>query len=126
MGRIRIAVAEDDDVMRAWLVNALTVGETDVHQATSGAELVALLAEHGPFDLLVTDLSLPWMDGLQVIASARSAGVRTPVLFVTGHDHEGLAGLIARFGDSLLLRKPVGIAELRAGAQNLLARHPHP
>src|ERR1700690_1737776 len=80
----RLAIADDDPDSLDLLIETLQSPTTDVSSAASGAELVALLTEKGPFDLIVTDVSMPWMEGLSVMRSARAGRLRTPVLVITG------------------------------------------
>jgi CheY-like chemotaxis protein len=91
-----------------------------VHSATSGAELVVLLADHGPFDLIVTDIDMPWMEGLGVVRSARAAQIETPVLFVSGVDRPDLSAAVAALGKAQILRKPVALSALRRAVGELL------
>ncbi len=80
----QVVIAEDDPDALELLGEALRPLRVQLHKASSGAELVVLLADHGPFDLIVTDIGMPWMEGLAVIRSARAAEIETPVLFVGG------------------------------------------
>jgi len=75
---LRIAIADDDPDSLALLHLALESPMTEIYEATNGVELVQLLIENDPFDLVVTDVLMPWMEGLQVLRSARVAEVMTP------------------------------------------------
>jgi CheY-like chemotaxis protein len=86
--------------------------------------LVDLLAENGPFDLVVTDVLMPWMEGLQVLLSARAAEIRTPVLVITGLTRPDLQAQVDRLGNAKLLRKPFGIPELRTAVADLMTEQP--
>ena len=77
-------VADDDPDMLAVLTDALERLGYEVVQVESGAGLVDQLANEGPFDLIVSDISMPWMDGLKALRSVRTAGVATPVIVMTG------------------------------------------
>lgn len=121
MAVARIAIADDDPESLDLLRSALWSPTNAIEEATSGAELVELLAERGPFDLVITDVSMPWMEGLQVLQSARAANVRTPVIVVSGLSRSDLEGQISRLGNARLLRKPFAIADLRRAVSELLA-----
>jgi len=120
----RIVIADDDpdslELLRLALGNPLV----EICEATNGAELVQLLAEDGPFDLVVTDIHMPWMEGLQVLHSARAAEVKSPVLVITGLAGTDLQAKVDRLGNAKLLRKPFGIPELRAAVADLMAGQP--
>lgn len=117
----RIAIADDDPACLEMLRIALRSRHTEICEAVNGAELGRLLAEKGPFDLVVTDIHMPWMQGLQVLRSARAAEISTPVLVVTGLTQTGLQAKIDSLGNAKLLLKPFGIPELRAAISDLMA-----
>jgi two-component system cell cycle response regulator CtrA len=95
---------------------------TEIHEATNGVELVQLLIENDPFDLVVTDVLMPWMEGLQVLRSARVAEVMTPVLVISGLTRPDLRATVDRLGNAALLPKPFGIGDLRASISDLMSR----
>ena len=117
----RVAIADDDPDSLDLLIHSLRSPTTDISSAASGAELVELLADHGPFDLIVTDVNMPWMEGLSVIRSARASQIHTPVLVITGLARPDLEAEVARLGNARLLRKPIALADLRQAVGELLA-----
>lgn len=120
----RIAIADDDPDSLELLRLALAGPTTEIREATNGAELVQLLGDDGPFDLVVTDVHMPWMEGIQVLRAVRSAQLNTPVLVITGLARAGLQEKVDRLGNARLLHKPFGIAELRQAVAALLAKTP--
>jgi len=78
---VRVLVADDDPLLLATVADALTHLGGNVTSAASGAELIEQMANEGPFDLVVTDISMPWMNGLQAMQAARTAGLGTSVIF---------------------------------------------
>jgi two-component system cell cycle response regulator CpdR len=116
----RIAIADDDPESLELLSASLQSPTTEICTAASGAELVVLLAEHGPFDLIVTDVDMPWMEGLAVIRTARASEIQAPVLVITGLSRPDLEASVARLGNASLLRKPIGISDLRSAVAELL------
>ncbi len=116
----RVAIADDDPEMLDLLGDILGGPTTVIHKAASGAELVVLLAEHGPFDLIVTDIDMPWMDGIAVIRSARGSEVDSPVLVISGLSRPGLTAEVERLGNAKLLRKPIQVSTLRKAVSELL------
>ena len=79
----RILVADDDPELLDVVDENLTRRGADVTRATNGAELFENLAEKGPFDLIVTDVAMPWMTGVQAMHAARTAGLGTPIVVMT-------------------------------------------
>ena len=99
---------------------ALGSPATEIYQATNGIELVQLLLDHDPLDLVVTDVLMPWIEGLRVLQSARAADVMTPVLVITGLARPDLQTMVDRLGNATLLHKPFGISALRAAVAGLM------
>jgi CheY-like chemotaxis protein len=118
----RIVIADDDPETLELLSDILYSPTTEIHKATSGAELVVLLAEQGPFDLIVTDVDMPWMEGLAVIRSARAAKIHAPVLVISGLSRADIPATVAGLGNARLLRKPIAVADLRDAVAELLGR----
>jgi two-component system OmpR family response regulator len=117
----RILVADDDAELLTVVADALERMGTNVACAGTGAELVRRLVEQGPFDLVVTDISMPWMDGLQAMRSVRYAGLAPALIFITGLTDGSLTDRVAALGRrAVLLRKPFELAELQAAVHELL------
>lgn len=115
----RVLVADDDAPTLALVATALERLGCQVTRAEDGDELLQALAESGPFDLFVTDISMPWMTGLQVAHSARAAGLKTPVIVMTALPIE--AAQVDELGDqAILLRKPFGLKQLVGAVHHLL------
>ena len=119
----RILVADDDQMLLETIADALEQLGATVVRARTGAELIEELGDAGPFDLVVTDISMPWMSGLQAIHSVRAAGLSTPVIVMTALDSERVDAQVRTLGrDAILLRKPFAFADLAAAATELLQR----
>jgi len=113
-----VLVADDDAATLALVADVLERLGCIVTRAEDGDELLQAIATCGPFDLLVTDISMPWMTGLQVTYSARAAGLTTPVIVMTALPID--AARIDALGHTILLRKPFGSKQLEAAALHLL------
>ena len=116
----KVAIADDDSETLDLLSDILSSPTTVVYKAASGAELVVLLAEHGPFDLIVTDVDMPWMDGLAAIRTARGSEHQAPVLVISGISRPELSAEVERLGNARLLRKPICLPALRQAVSELL------
>jgi CheY-like chemotaxis protein len=116
----KVAIADDDSETLDLLGDILSSPTTAIYKAASGAELVVLLAQHGPFDLIVTDVEMPWMDGLAAIRSARGSEVQAPVLVISGISRPGLSVEVEGLGNAMLLRKPIELSALRQAVSELL------
>jgi DNA-binding response OmpR family regulator len=120
-GNQRVLVAEDDLEMLGAVAEAFERGNYDVVRAENGAELVEQLANHGPFDLIVADVSMPWMDGLKALSSMRAAGLATPVIVMTALREEQLPNQVRALSPAVLLRKPFELDELDAAVTLLMS-----
>ena len=116
----RVAIADDDPDTLQLLSDILCSPTVEIFKAMSGAELVVLLADQGPFDLIVTDIDMPWMEGLAVIRSARAAEIQAPVLFISGMSRPNLQAAVECLGNSRLLRKPIAVSTLRKTVSEML------
>jgi DNA-binding response OmpR family regulator len=117
----RILVADDDPELLSTVADALERMGGDVARAGTGAELVRRLVERGPFDLVITDIFMPWMDGLQAMRSVRYAGLAPALIFMTGLADDSLPDRVAALGRrAVLLRKPFELAELESAMHDLL------
>jgi len=115
----RVLVADDDAPTLSLVATALERLGCQVTRAEDGDELLQALAEAGPFDLFVTDISMPWMTGLQVAHSARAAGLDTPVIVMTALPID--AAQVDELGDhAILLRKPFGLKQLVSAVHHML------
>jgi len=81
----RILVVDDEPGIRAFLTRALSRVECELLVASSGAEAVALFDGAAPIDLLLTDLMMPGMNGLELGRRLRQQIPDLPVLYLTGH-----------------------------------------
>jgi DNA-binding response OmpR family regulator len=113
-------VADDDADVLAAVSDALASLGFTVLSVDSGAGLIDSLATDGPFDLIVTDISMPWMDSLKTMRSIRSAGVTTPVIVITALTDEQIPNRVQALGaNAILLRKPFDLDELAAAARRM-------
>jgi CheY-like chemotaxis protein len=121
----RVLVADDDPEMLSAVADALARLGCDVSRAESGAELVDHLANEGLFDLIVSDISMPWMDGLKTLRSMRTAGLATPVIVMTALKDEQIPAQVRALGpNAILLRKPFELDELEAAVATLIPLQP--
>lgn len=121
----RILLADDDAALREFASRALAIDGHEVTLASGGVEALAwLTAGDARFDLLVTDIHMPAMDGLSLAEEAGKACAGMPVLLMSGFAVE--AARIAATGANVagLLHKPFTLAEVRARARAALLTRP--
>ncbi|MDX6214402.1 MAG: two-component system, OmpR family, response regulator MprA [Frankiales bacterium] len=117
----RVLVVDDDPELRAALTRALTIDGYAVSAVSNGAKALEAVRELEP-DVLVLDVMMPVLGGLEVCRRLRAGGDRTPILVLTARDQVGdrVAGLDAGADD--YLAKPFALEELRARLRALLRR----
>ena len=107
MDKKSILVIDDDSDVLDLVSAILQKAGYEVEQASTEDEILQRLTGGGRFDLIVTDVWMPWMSGLQVAHFAHVAGHTTPVLFMSGFDDPSLEDRVRIFGEHVrLLRKP--------------------
>lgn len=118
---MRILLVEDDELLGAGVRDALERARYAVEWVADGRHALAALRASA-FDLVILDLGLPGMDGLEVLRSLRTGGGATPVLVLTARDTaaQRVAGLDAGADDYLV--KPFDVEELLARLRALQRR----
>jgi two-component system, cell cycle response regulator CpdR len=114
----RILLAEDDDVMREYLARALTRSGYDVQEAATGRVALEFL-ESGTFDLLLSDIVMPEMDGIELAQRAQAMPIPPRVMFITGFAAVALQATNA-MPEARTLSKPFHLKDLVAEVGQLL------
>ncbi|MGE6318893.1 response regulator transcription factor [Pseudomonas oryzihabitans] len=122
---MRVLLIEDDPDLGEGIRTSLREEGYTLDWLKDGESAVHALREEG-FDLVVLDLGLPRLDGIQVLRQSRANGLTTPVLILTARDdtEDRVAGLDAGADDYLV--KPFDIKELKARLRALLRRRNGP
>ena len=115
----RVLVVEDDDDLRGMLEDTLTDAGFSVRGASHGAEALRLLQHEIP-NVIVLDLMLPWVNGIEVLATVRQQPhlLNVPVLVVTGTVTSAFD--LRSFGPLRVLRKPLDVEALVPTIHDLL------
>ena len=114
----RVLVVDDDPMLLSLLVDTLQTIGYEVVGALGGAQALDLLAR-SRFDLMVTDIKMPDIDGIQLLKMARHLYAGMPVLFITAYASPQMIGEAAPDG---FLSKPFRIQHIEALIERTLAR----
>lgn len=115
----RVLLVDDDPAYGEYVRRVLTSGGFDVtHQPDAESALARVRAER--WDLLVTDIRLPGMTGLELLERVREAAPGLPVAVLTGHASVDYAVSALRGSAAEFLQKPVSRPELIARATELI------
>src|SRR5579872_1886799 len=118
-GRPRVLVVDDEATIRDLLSKTLALAEYDVDMASDGRTALDRLRII-PYDLLITDLKMPGVDGLTVIREARRLKADLPVIIITGFSNEASAIEAVNLGVSGYLTKPFRVPRVLAAASKAL------
>lgn len=119
--RVRILVADDDPAVRESLRRSLSFNGYQVTLASDGTEALTAAADPAP-DLVLLDVNMPGVDGLEVCRRIRASGSDVPVLILTARVEVGDRVLGLDAGADDYLPKPFALEELLARIRALLRR----
>jgi DNA-binding NarL/FixJ family response regulator len=119
----RILIADDHEVLREGLKSLLAKSRPDWEicgEATNGDEAIRYVQELKP-DLLILDITMPGISGLEASQRIRKLGIRVPVLIFTTHDSERLSVEVQRVGAQGYVLKSQAARNLVLAIDTLLA-----
>ena len=115
----RILLADDNEKVRRLLARTLEAEGYSVVEAGTGKEALAHLNSSQEFDLLLTDLEMPDMDGLQVLTEAKRTDPELPVIAISGAFSGRLLRFAATFGVPTI-EKPFSVPALLQAVESAL------
>ena len=122
---IRALLADDDSLLLDVVTTVFEHLGFEVTCASSGGALLDCIADDEEFDIIVTDVAMPWMTGLQVMHSARAAGLPCPVVVMTALRDPDMLRQVASLGlGAVLLLKPFSLTELYVAVEAALIGTP--
>jgi len=128
-GRLRILIVDDDPLLLKSLCETLELDGHDVVTANGGQAgidaFIAVVSNHA-FDLVITDLGMPYVDGRKVASAVKSSAPATPVILLTGWGQRLVAEGDAPAHVDRVLSKPPKLREVRAALAQLAPRPDSP
>jgi CheY-like chemotaxis protein len=120
-----ILIIEDSEALRAQMEQHLAGQQHRCATAANGYEALAILREQGPFDLVITDIFMPEMDGIEVIEQMKALQPTLKVIAISGGSM-GMSGqsmldIAQGLGATITLPKPFRLAELDQAVRTALA-----
>lgn len=122
---MRLLIVEDDEPLRQYLQRSFEAMHCQAEVAADG-EQASALASKGSYDLVILDLNLPKMDGLEVLKEIRARDAAVPVLALTSRREVKDRVATLDLGADDYLPKPFAFSELSARARALIRRTKHP
>ncbi|MBD3402695.1 response regulator [candidate division GN15 bacterium] len=117
--RFRLLVVDDEDVVVSLVRDALEDDEVILDGALSGREALALFERH-PYDLIITDIRMPGMDGIELVAHIRAKNPEVAIIFMTGYANLNSAKDAIKQGASDYIMKPFELNEIRQAVRRAL------
>jgi DNA-binding NtrC family response regulator len=117
----KILVVDDEKHVRTLFERVLVKEGYQVECAASGSEAIDKLASNS-FDLVVTDLKMDGIDGLDLIKKGKRAKQDLPFVLISGYGTAQTAGLAAKEGADVFLMKPIDITELKSAVKKALRK----
>jgi len=118
----RVLIADDEESMRALVARAIAMDGHDIVAAQDGAEALEILVrDSGAYDLLLTDIQMPVMDGIALALTAARDFPKVTILLMTGFadQRERASNLNAIVHD--VITKPFSVADIRTAVADALA-----
>lgn len=109
---MKILVVDDEEGARDLFNTILTDEGYEVFLADGGVEALVLFKSH-PFNLVITDIKMPVMDGLQLLQEIRKMGSKTDVIMVTAYGEVESYLKAMSLGAAEYINKPIRIKELK-------------
>ena len=119
--RQTILIIEDERAISNFISRALNANEYRTIPAYTGKEGLSLFFSHGP-DLVLLDLGLPDIDGLEILAQLRDLPREVPVIIISARDREAEKVRALDMGADDYVVKPFGVSELLARIRSALRR----
>ena len=117
-----VLIVDDEESMRLLVARAIAMDGHDIRTASDGAEALEILGRtDSPFDLMLTDIQMPVMDGIALALSAARDFPDVTILLMTGYaeQRERASGLSAIAHD--VISKPFSVADIRTAVADALA-----
>ncbi len=118
---IRVLIAEDDRAFRALLAETLQQPGREIRLAANGREALEALRET-PYDLLITDIRMPEMGGMELLKEAKRLCPNILVIIITGYASLETAIQALKEGAYDYIRKPFNLEELKVSVENACVR----
>jgi two-component system response regulator FlrC len=115
---MKILVVEDDPNLREAIVDSLMLKGHQVHDVSNGIEAIKVIAQSS-LDIVLTDINMPQMDGLQLLAHVKKHQPWLPIILMTAYGDVGQAVKAMQIGANDYLMKPFEVQELSAVSKNL-------
>lgn len=109
----KVLIVDDQNGIRILLAEVLKLDGYMTLTAASGLEALQLIEQH-TFDLVILDVKMPGMDGIEILARIRKAGLSVPAIMMTAYDELQIIDEAKSYGILTHFKKPFDISEVRS------------
>jgi excisionase family DNA binding protein len=110
--RVNILVVDDEDVTRQFIVSVLSMGQRQILTASSGEEALEI-AKQTDLDLVLLDLIMPGISGVETFRQLHALRPELPVVIVTGYPDSDLMSRALEIGPFTMINKPIDVSHLQ-------------
>jgi CheY-like chemotaxis protein len=123
MNKKRILIADDEENMLITLGFILESAGYDISASTNGKQAMSMILseKNNPFDLLILDVQMPYITGLQLIDELRHYGIMTPIIIMTGYESDELINELKTKDYSDYIEKPFDEDKLLAKIEKIIS-----
>ncbi len=104
--KLKLLFVEDEEDLLGIISDALTKLQVNFLTATNGLEALKLIDEHDDIDVLITDINMPYMNGLDLIKNLQKNGLFMPVIIMSAHTETEYITKAKEYGVEEYLLKP--------------------
>lgn len=115
----KILIVDDDFSLRSLMEVVFENEGYSVSLAEDGISALKIL-ENGHFDILITDINMPNMNGIELFNKVKKLFPQIPVIFVSGYDYKNLAEKLLREGALYFFKKPFDLNILKRAIKSIL------
>lgn len=120
-GNQRILIVDDDVLLQRIVGQILKMEGYEIEIASDGAHATTLI-NNAPFDLILSDISMPNFDGFQLLEYMNENNITIPVVFMSGHNDRSIELKVLEMGAAEYLSKPISRELLTHRIQTVLNR----
>jgi putative nucleotidyltransferase with HDIG domain len=120
--KVRILVIDDESEIRNLLKEVLLTEGYEVAVTSNGAEALEVLKKQSVYDIVLTDIRMPTMDGIELMNEIRKSWPDIAIIIMTGYADINSARIAIKQGAYDYIRKPFNISEMMTAIENTLKR----
>lgn len=118
---VRIIIIDDDEEMRSMLKDFLEEEGFETDSASNSIDALRVLSK-GHFDLIITDIRMPGLTGLDILPRIRRLNPETPIIVMTAYGSDDVRRRSLARGATIYLEKPIHLSKLRTVVREMVLR----